>query len=440
MRTAVIVACGSFSPPTYMHLQLFFAAKDYLKQRYERVLGVCSPVHDAYQKKDLLPSHHRVRLCQSLFEQYSWIKVDKFETEQGDFTRTALVLPQLRHNVMKRMREEGEDIKDDDVDCCLLCGTDLFNSFFIPEVWTEEDVISIQNDFGVLIIEREGEVAKIDFAKENNPTAKLFGPVQPVTKNNLSSSLIRKLLRAGKSTRHLLSAEVEKYCLQHQFWDGIMPVTRRGDIFSSPPAESEREGEREQTVSDASHQHGDAPILVLLASLSRYTLTHARVVEELVEDFVTNTRQKPHIVCISLTHMESRQKVKKELEKEYENVIHSIQVDNMEAANDMISTEWQRVAKVVVPSSDVKDVVEMESFARVMRSMREGGVTKIGVSNVGGKCEHLHALREVCGDKLDVEELESEVLLSIPASMVLKREEEGKETGFLLPYPLSTSP
>lgn len=42
----VIVACGSFSPPTYLHLRMFEMAKDEIveSQTYEIMAGYYSPV------------------------------------------------------------------------------------------------------------------------------------------------------------------------------------------------------------------------------------------------------------------------------------------------------------------------------------------------------------------------------------------------------------
>ena len=42
----VIVACGSFSPPTYLHLRMFEMAKDEVveSQTYEIMAGYYSPV------------------------------------------------------------------------------------------------------------------------------------------------------------------------------------------------------------------------------------------------------------------------------------------------------------------------------------------------------------------------------------------------------------
>lgn len=57
----VLVACGSFSPITYLHLRMFEMAKDYVRQNtdFEIVGGYLSPVSDQYNKPGLLAAHHR---------------------------------------------------------------------------------------------------------------------------------------------------------------------------------------------------------------------------------------------------------------------------------------------------------------------------------------------------------------------------------------------
>ncbi|PWN49397.1 hypothetical protein IE53DRAFT_388382, partial [Violaceomyces palustris] len=61
----VIVACGSFSPPTYLHLRIFEMAKDQIIEsgKYELLGGYYSPVSDYYKKEGLAKATHRVRMC-----------------------------------------------------------------------------------------------------------------------------------------------------------------------------------------------------------------------------------------------------------------------------------------------------------------------------------------------------------------------------------------
>jgi nicotinamide mononucleotide adenylyltransferase len=57
----VLVACGSFSPVTYLHLRMFEMAKDYIRHHtdFEIMAGYLSPVSDMYKKQGLLSAHHR---------------------------------------------------------------------------------------------------------------------------------------------------------------------------------------------------------------------------------------------------------------------------------------------------------------------------------------------------------------------------------------------
>lgn len=59
----VLVACGSFSPLTYLHLRIFEMASDYVRQNteFEVVGGYLSPVSDKYKKPGLASAHHRCR-------------------------------------------------------------------------------------------------------------------------------------------------------------------------------------------------------------------------------------------------------------------------------------------------------------------------------------------------------------------------------------------
>jgi nicotinamide mononucleotide adenylyltransferase len=57
----LLVACGSFSPITFLHLRMFIMAGDYVKfsTDFEIVGGYLSPVSDAYKKAGLASAEHR---------------------------------------------------------------------------------------------------------------------------------------------------------------------------------------------------------------------------------------------------------------------------------------------------------------------------------------------------------------------------------------------
>jgi nicotinamide mononucleotide adenylyltransferase len=57
----LLVACGSFSPITYLHLRMFEMAADHVRfsSDYELIGGYLSPVSDAYRKAGLASAEHR---------------------------------------------------------------------------------------------------------------------------------------------------------------------------------------------------------------------------------------------------------------------------------------------------------------------------------------------------------------------------------------------
>ena len=60
----LLVACGSFSPITYLHLRMFEMAADYVKfsTDFELIGGYLSPVSDAYRKAGLASAADRYAL------------------------------------------------------------------------------------------------------------------------------------------------------------------------------------------------------------------------------------------------------------------------------------------------------------------------------------------------------------------------------------------
>jgi nicotinamide mononucleotide adenylyltransferase len=59
----VLVSCGSFSPPTSLHMSMFSVAESYVDHTgYELVGSYMSPCSDTYGKSSLVPAHHRINM------------------------------------------------------------------------------------------------------------------------------------------------------------------------------------------------------------------------------------------------------------------------------------------------------------------------------------------------------------------------------------------
>ena len=141
----VLVACGSFSPITFMHLRLFEMAKDKLQEHFNVIAGYISPVHDSYNKSGLLNSTHRLEMCKRAVESSEWLYVDAWEVLQSDWQRTKLVLEHFHKHLCHLQCE-----------IMLLAGADLVYSFITPDLWDRMDVESLLVHFGIVVIERKG--------------------------------------------------------------------------------------------------------------------------------------------------------------------------------------------------------------------------------------------------------------------------------------------
>lgn len=137
-----------------LHLEI---ARDHIHQNTtEKVIGgVISPVHDAYGKYGLELASHRTNMVQIGLQSSNWICLSEWESKQKGWSTTRQVL-EYHHNMidscLKSKRNNTsypmcipwltESVqKTDCVQLKFLCGADLLESFSIPGLWQEEDVI-----------------------------------------------------------------------------------------------------------------------------------------------------------------------------------------------------------------------------------------------------------------------------------------------------------
>ncbi|XP_026729558.1 nicotinamide/nicotinic acid mononucleotide adenylyltransferase 1 [Trichoplusia ni] len=248
----VLMACGSFSPPTYMHLRLFELAKDYIHSLNlgNVVGGLVSPVHDAYGKKDLVAAHHRISMLKLALRTSSWIKISEWETQQAGWTRTRISMQYHEDminnfvtsgnhteppswlpddvinlnsidepdNLMEKLNgnEEGRG----GVTVKLLCGADLLESFATPGLWSDEDLETIVGRHGLVVVSRAGSDPG-RFIYESDMLYKHRKNVLIVTNyvaNDVSSTVVRRLLRRGESAKYLTDDAVLAYARAHTLY------------------------------------------------------------------------------------------------------------------------------------------------------------------------------------------------------------------------------
>ncbi|KAF2091171.1 nicotinamide mononucleotide adenylyltransferase 3 [Saccharata proteae CBS 121410] len=209
----VLVACGSFSPITYLHLRIFEMALDWARYNteFEVIGGYVSPVGDAYKKAGLASAHHRVRMCELAVEDSSWISVDKWEPLHKEYLPTANVLDHFEHE-LNEVRGGIEDSTGNKkkIRVALLAGADLIQTMSTPNVWAPKDLDHILGHYGAFIVEREGTdiddaLASLQQWREN------IYVIHQLVKNDVSSTKIRLFLRRDMASSTLCKCKQIQY-------------------------------------------------------------------------------------------------------------------------------------------------------------------------------------------------------------------------------------
>ncbi|KAL1956623.1 hypothetical protein VTO42DRAFT_6970 [Malbranchea cinnamomea] len=222
----LLVACGSFSPVTYLHLRMFEMAADYVRfsTNMELIGGYLSPVSDAYGKAGLASASHRIAMCQLAVDVTSdWLMIDPWEPMQKEYIPTAKVLDHFDREINEiRGGIDAGDGSKRPVRIALLAGADLIHTMSTPGVWSEEDLDHILGRYGTFIVERSGTdideaIAGLQPWKDN-----IYVIPQLIT-NDVSSTKIRLFLRRGMSVRYLLADPVIQYIHKHHLFqdDGV---------------------------------------------------------------------------------------------------------------------------------------------------------------------------------------------------------------------------
>lgn len=230
-----IIAPGSFSPPTLLHLRIFEEARDSIERtigpsgvRYVVVGGYLSPVHTAYGKKSLAPAVDRLAMASAAVADSDWLMVDSWECMcQDGWTRTAEVLEHFANelgNVDVSVR--GTTPSAGLIQTVMLCGGDVLESFAARRsngepLWSDEDLQVILGRNGVVCIERDGAdldafIAKHTVLRERRANITI---VRPRVHTGISSTVVRQHLVAGESIRYLVPEGVRSYIYEHQLQD-----------------------------------------------------------------------------------------------------------------------------------------------------------------------------------------------------------------------------
>ena len=88
----------------------------------------------------------RLALKKPLFGRPSWIRLDEWESQLDHWCRTIEVI-QYHHKILNSNN-------NDKIRLMLICGSDMFDSFNVPNLWDDNDIETIIKDHGLLVIFR----------------------------------------------------------------------------------------------------------------------------------------------------------------------------------------------------------------------------------------------------------------------------------------------
>lgn len=243
----VLFVCGSYNPPTNMHLRMFELARDHLFKLGHTVCGgIMSPVHDKYGKKDLVSSKHRCEMVRLALEDSTWIKLSEWEAQQSEWTRTRVSLDhhedelnqQLdaqctnKTDVKRARHDQHNGSPRRKIQVMFLCGVDVLESMAVPNLWSADDINHIAGHHGIVVITR-GDTNPAKFIYQHDILSKHMNKIIIVNewiKNEISSTYLRRALRRGDSIKYLINDKVEQYIYQH----GLYSVVESPHLEVSP--------------------------------------------------------------------------------------------------------------------------------------------------------------------------------------------------------------
>ncbi|XP_019870564.2 nicotinamide/nicotinic acid mononucleotide adenylyltransferase 3 isoform X2 [Aethina tumida] len=239
----ILLACGSFNPPTNMHLRMFEIARDHLHRMgtYQVIGGIISPVHDAYGKKELQCYTHRLAMTKLALQDLDWVKLSDWECKQETWSRTREVLQYHQNQINSYLHNNRNEGNKDEctwlpvnelknatpgtVTVKLLCGGDLLESFGTPGLWSDEDIAAIVGQHGLVVITRS-KTNPLEFIYNSDLLTRYMGNITIVTewiRNEISSTKIRRALRRNESVKYLLPNPVLDYIYKNELFRAERP-------------------------------------------------------------------------------------------------------------------------------------------------------------------------------------------------------------------------
>ena len=235
-KNCILISCGSFNPPTIMHLRLFELAKDHLQGCGWNVLGgIMSPVVDNFKimKPSLKVSYnHRVKMVELALESYDFVRCSKWESEQDHWPRIGEILQEHLKQI-NQVLDTSNNYTDkfphlpdslvglnSTVKLFMIGGGDFLEGFSVPNLWKDEDIEIMLRDFGLIVITREGSNPEQYMEKHpivNQYKDNIYIVKEKIT-NDISSTKIREAVKNGNSIKFFVDNSVISYISENKLY------------------------------------------------------------------------------------------------------------------------------------------------------------------------------------------------------------------------------
>jgi len=221
----ILMACGSFNPPTMMHLRMFEIARDHLREteNVDVIGGIMSAAHVSYKKRntELISNKDRHELVRLSLLSSDWIRQSDWEMRQDQWTPTVIVLRYHQEhlnsilndeygfqNVTSWLPQNINDFKGKKVQIKYLVGADVLEQLSgvslcadkqLATSWSKEEVETILLNYGLVTVARfdynqHQLIFDSDLLSKHKANITI---IENWVKIDLSSSLIRTHLRRG---------------------------------------------------------------------------------------------------------------------------------------------------------------------------------------------------------------------------------------------------
>lgn len=184
------IFCGSFNPPLYSH---FFLAQQLLNEGIDKVIFV--PVSSKYNKAYLVSDKHRYEMLKLICD-----KNPNFEVSDIEFN-----LPKQPYTLETLLKLQKQYIN---YEIRLIIGTD---NLLELESWYK--IETLLKNFKIMVLARNEDNVQeiISHNKLLSTYSSNIIECQSKIRTNLSSSLVRNLIKEKKSIKYLLPDEIIEY-------------------------------------------------------------------------------------------------------------------------------------------------------------------------------------------------------------------------------------